>query len=957
MNFWLRGLVRQADPGETSAFSLLCSAAVSLVPNEAKERLEKLSGAFSRPGRRGIFWGSLSFALLGAGIGAEVARAGTVPYRLAAAGLIVAPLAVLFWLTIRARRQRRAPELMAARAVSSVDESQAKQLTRALGLARQIRERPSGESQELADVHLSRVLGGVSLEAVEKSGQRRGRRLSLLAGGLLVAVVFLLMGRGFSMVEGLDILLARGGLAPWTIPYLEEVDVQADPPSYLPDQRHGFPIDAAESLLPAGSEVEYRMVPRVSGRSFVLTDGVREEPFVSDGQGSMVARMQMTDPATLRVAAKFGPVRIFHSEDLTVATLEDHPPSVVLNGAPKEIPLDDMQRLELEFLAQDDYGLTSVELVLRSGRREERKELVQLDGQERVYRGGYALTSQHPFLEGAFLPVAVTIEARDNNSVGEVGRGKSEILTLLPRPLGSLLGERHVALRKFREKLVAFLSSEMAAARLSPRAAREKEEEALSELESALAQLEKSLSADGEVPRGSLQFLEAQLDALRSAEGKRKAESTLLAADVLMSELSRHDAKTVAEDLAAAVEEIAARMRGQDVSREELGILLEAAFEGAALLGEIGELGLDLGSVARADLERVRQLVEQVSYSRARAAALHLAARLRRGTPSFGAKGAGVEAGTRSPGRGDAPASPSTAPSEYDQLAREADELAQEHAQELSALERLLEEAGRAAASDAARDPQVDEVTDRLRSALQRLPGMARFPGTADAEAARGRNLGEAMADALESGRARDAIEQGRAALESLRRSEELLPRTGGFVDGESLRAAQKAVTEALSAAREAQEQGRKTPEMRQRLEERAARERELARRAEELSERSSKGEAPLPDKSVRGLRRAASLMKESAQAMQRGDADTARELSGDAQRQLERAQPESREGHQKDTGPQPGEGRSPQTGRADVPDEATDPARDFRERVERGLGRRAGRLGPAVRRYAEELK
>ncbi len=937
--------------------SLLCSAAVSRLPQEARKRLEKLSAVFARPARRGAFWGSVYFALLAVGVAAQVARTGTITSRLMAAGLIIAPLGALMGLFLRSRRRSKDPERMAARAVSSVDPARAQELSRALGLSHRIRQRPTGESQELADAHLSRVLDGVSVEAVESNGRRRGRRLSLVAFGLLLGVLVLLAGRGLAVIEGLDVLLARGGLAPWTIPYVEEVDVRADPPSHLSGRAQRLSIGFGESVVPSGSKVEYRMIPRVTDRSFVLTDGVREEPFVSDGQGGLVARMRVTDPAELRVAAVFGPVRVFHSEDLDVATLEDHPPSVMLEGAPDQIPLDELQRMELQFLARDDYGLASVELVMRSGRREERKELVQLDGQERVYRGGYALTSDHPMLKGAFLPVLVTIEARDNNSVEEPGRGVSEAFTLLPRPLGSKLGKRHRALREFRSEVVAFLSSEMAAARLSRREAREKQAEALSELEAAYTRMEESLSRKGEAPRGSLQFLEAQLDSLRFAKGETRAESTLLAADVLISELARHDAKTVAEDLAAAVEEIAARTRGEGVSRQELETLLNAALEGASQLRQIGELGLDLGSVAQADLDRVRRLVKQAAYGRARAAALHLAARLRRGTPSFGAKGAGVEAGSPAPGHGSPDASPSTAPSDYDQLARDADALAQDHAKELSELERVLSEASRAAARDAARDPQLDEASQRLRSALAQLPGMARYPGTADASAARGRNMGEAMAGALEDGRTSDAIEQGKAALESIRRAQQLLPRTGGFVASSDLENAEEAVKDALSEAQEAQERRMKTPEMREQLQQHAMREQDLARRAEELAKRASGGQAPLPDKTVRGLRRAADLMKQAARAMERGEAEAGRELSGDAQQELERAQPESRRSHAEEDGEQPGTARTPQTHGADVPEETEDPARDFRERVERGLGRRAGRFGPAVRRYAEELK
>jgi hypothetical protein len=239
-------------------------------------------------------------------------------------------------------------------------------------------------------------------------------------------------------------------------------------------------------------------------------------------------------------------------------------------------------------------------------------------------------------LQSAFLPVQVWIEAKDNNLVTEPGIGKSEVVTLLPRPLGSALGERHRRLRAFRGKLVDFLAMELDGS-------------------------EQNSAQKSQSHQRALEELRASLTGLKASDPDR-TESIVLASDVLLAELSKHDAKSVADDLAAAVDEIAARAPDAESRAEELAALVAAAEAGASQLSDVGDLGLDLGSVAMADLGRIRRLLAAEQRERARAAAIHLAARLRRGTPSFGSKGGGVETGTPRPGGGQGTPSPSTAP-------------------------------------------------------------------------------------------------------------------------------------------------------------------------------------------------------------------------------------------------------------------------------------------------------
>src|SRR5690606_13448612 len=152
-----------------------------------------------------------------------------------------------------------------------------------------------------------------------------------------------------------------------------------------------------------------------------------------------------------------------------------------------------------------------------------------------------------------------------------------------------------------------------------------------------------------------------------------------------------------------AVEEIAVQAReirfnAEGVNLDGLYDLLEGVKLGAGRLQEVGQLGMDIGLVAQADLTRVERSLKKKDYDLAEGAALHLAERLKRATPSFSSSGgAGVESGlpeSGSPGSKDGGASAdgpvSDAPAKFDEMSSEIDQLAQDAAGELGRLEKML---------------------------------------------------------------------------------------------------------------------------------------------------------------------------------------------------------------------------------------------------------------------------
>jgi hypothetical protein len=928
-----------------------------------------IARAFRRPLHfpRRLFW--ITLLLLGFVGFTLLARYG-VPWARMTAGLgLGLTLVLTLVLARRARKTWEDPLRSLFLSLRRWDEERAKKAVRALVTYRRLEALratdESRESPDLARLHFNRVLDAVPMAEIETLGQSLRRRRLLFIVPLLCAGIAFVWSRPLLLFEGVDVLFAQKGVGPYSIAYVSDFRVTAELPAYLEGAGKKHALGSEIVAVPQGSQVEVKVVPRVVGRKFILTDGMKEVPLVSDGQGGLVARWSATDAAMLRVATRLGEVLLYDGNGVLLAPLEDQAPKVRLAGAPARKQLEEVDELLLEYLAMDDHGITQIDLVIQSGQRVVREELARLDGQKALYQGVHRLPPDHEILLRAFLPVRVTIEARDGNTATGPNWGKSEAIVLLPRPLGQDVADRHRSLRTFRRALTKYLAEDLRAAHLTRASADEARKAAQTELQTALETLKKELEKSAQVPVNTLVFLEAQVEALtRKGAERSSSEAVVLAADTLIEDIGNREAKELAEDLGGAVEEIAVQAREirhnpDGIKETGLQDLALGAELGAAELRDVGILGLDLGAVAAGDLARIKRNLKDKEYGRAEAAALHLAERLKRGTPSFGSKGGAVESGmpsSGSSGAGESDAPPSSAPSEFQELSKEVDQLAQESAEELSELERMLRDARRAAEADFQTSDELEGATEELRRALRSLPNNATSPGSARSEAASARAHGEAMVEALEAQDLAEAMERGMDAKEAIERARKLMEQQS-WLDPTSVEEARAALDRALKEAERAREElgKRQAGQIKESLAERAARQREMSRRAEELAARGRKPDAPLPGESIEALKRAARLMEEAAAEMDAGRGEQGAERASEAQSELERALPQPEAGEARASGGPEGEGEMSREG--SVPDEERDRAREFRERVEKGLGRGAGRLSPAVRRYAEELK
>ncbi len=941
---------------------------------------DRLSAAFQK--RRLAPARLLSLTLiLACVIGAAlVARFGTPLARGLAAFVIALSIVQLFVRRARDSRDFSDVRRTIRRVLVPVDRALGERALRAAALADRADADPSIGSAELAHLHFERQLARASIEAVDRHAAR-GARFYRVAAIALVLVSAVLIGRDPTRIfEGLDVLVARHGQAPVPMVWLDLVRVTAQPPSYLraPDRAIFAGFGSAEAQ---GSTIVVRGVPLIGGRRLVLSDGKTEVPFVDDGTGGVVARYALNETADLRVAARFGAVLVSEPDHVTIESIPDASPVVALEGAPERVELRDFDRRELHFEASDDHGLREIDLVLRAGGREDRRPLMRLDGEARSERGAYAIESTDPFLRRTFLPVELGVEARDDNAIGGVKWGKSELITLLPVPIGEPEALRYRALRDARDALTDLLAQELSPPEGTSDSDRSKADQtrtaaAAAKLKAALEQRFAGLR----MTPGLKAFLGGQARVLERplptpASAMHRTEDVLLAVDAALRGLGNKDSESVAKHLGDAAEEVAdgakealeteRRDAGLRRVRQALGVL-DVGVEHLVILGPLGR---DVGSVAQGEIRRVKRARDAGNLLATELAARHLAARLRRPVPSFGTAGGGVESGSGSQSGGEN-GQPSDADKKFDELVGELERLAQEHQQELDRVDRTLSESEKSVDLDDLKQ-EATQRANSLREKLARLPQFSDDPTSARASAALGREHADAMAQSMSRLSLKDAVESGRHAKSELDDAAKKSKQDSGFdfLDQEGLENARSELDKDLSWAEQALARAEKSAAEKAQpgLSDSSGRERSLSERAGNLAGRGNHGEIALPEDLAESLGKAEGLMRDAAKELGAGHGEQGLALQRDAQRLLEQSNSgqsnggdnDSKDPHQQSPQKDSSDGKGKQMStEADVPKpDGAARASDLRKRILEGLAKeKSGRLSDAVRRYAEGL-
>lgn len=969
------------------------SAAVALVA-----QLRSAQRAQIRPAARRTLIALSIAAVLGL---AHVARIGTPVARgIAIAVLVALPIGMLARALVLHRRDRNIKRTI-LETIGPTNPELAQAAVRAVGLVDRTERDASAGSLTLARLHLTRLLGRVSPDDVASHAMLAAHRWAIAGvclSGIALAAVAL---EPMRVVEGLDVLAARNNEAPVALEYLEVDDMNAKPPAYLHQHaRAVYPFERVS--LPRGTTITVRGRPTLPNRTLFLTDGVNEVPFAFDGVGGVVARWELGDSVDLRVAARFGNVRIMQEDVQHITSIPDLAPKVAVEGAPKTIRMLEEPEILVSYEASDDHGLRQVDLVYRSSGREVRKVLSRPQGDPLTDRGSHRIVfTTESFWQRNFVPVEVTIEAKDNDPIAGPNWGKSAAILVMPPEVGEPEALRYEALVRVRDALTDLLADRLVepapAGKESTdhlRKEREWQERATNAIDVALSGSYGGLR----FPRRAVTLTRGQLKRLGKALAAEKdkpsaathaslveeTESVLLAIDAAVIALGSKDARRVAKRLSDVAEEAAesaaaadGRRRGDVASAvARLDASVAVLGGGGKQLVRLGALGADLGEIVQNGLRRIDRARKAQSLLHAELAARDLALRLKNPVPSsMGGSGSRLGDGEVGSGTGSGSSGGTGDESEADDAAeagaKALEDLISEHAGEMNDVERALERAFAQDELDAMKS-EAKKHAEAIRDAARELPRRPGEPGSAESAGKRARDLAESMADALEQGRPGDAVQAGKEALKALEDAKRAGERAAEWdlreqSAGRSAENALGRIAQELAWAEEALDKLRQSATDRAKgdLEESGKREGKLAEKARKLLEQGDSGDGSLPDETLDLLEKAERAMQDAAKALEKGDGIEGAEQQQNAQRLLEMARSEHDEEDDEDGSRSNARSRPERLGdgkelakKAKVPGKDEHKGPDaFRKRVLEGLsGSSDPLLKDAIKRYTEGL-
>lgn len=182
----------------------------------------------------------------------------------------------------------------------------------------------------------------------------------------------------------------------------------------------------------------------------------------ADGR-SLRARFQVMRPAMYRfhIETASGEARV-ESQPRRIEIEPDLAPTVALYAPADELDVTRLKRVELAYIAEDDYGISAVELVWEAKGKVERKALALADAGRRRAQSKFLWDLAELTLEPG-VPVRYHLEVTDNDTVlgPKVGRSRSFVLRVFsPREQHEQLIARQ---RELFEKMLAHLGGRLVA--------------------------------------------------------------------------------------------------------------------------------------------------------------------------------------------------------------------------------------------------------------------------------------------------------------------------------------------------------------------------------------------------------------------------------------------------------------------------------------------------------------
>ncbi|MEZ4399474.1 MAG: hypothetical protein R3B06_05625 [Kofleriaceae bacterium] len=261
-----------------------------------------------------------------------------------------------------------------------------------------------------------------------------------VAGAGLVVVAGLAVSVTGTFASGWHQLLHAptrpfGGAQPSAVPLVGDVTITLTPPAYARRATTTLPSSSGDFRALLGTKVEIvtTALEPATAAALVLEAAPGQPgevvPMVATARG-LVAELTVTGPARYRFQLETA--RRARRIELVSHAIEVEPdatPTVELYAPADELDVTNMKRIELAYVAEDDFGLTAIDLQWEIGGKLDHKRIAALPDAPGRAQGKLVWDLAEMTLPPGAL-VTYYLEAVDNATVDGPHRGRSRALRL-----------------------------------------------------------------------------------------------------------------------------------------------------------------------------------------------------------------------------------------------------------------------------------------------------------------------------------------------------------------------------------------------------------------------------------------------------------------------------------------------------------------------------------------------
>jgi hypothetical protein len=480
---------------------------------------------------------------------------------LVAGGLVVAAIIIGFFVP----RRRFSDDAAVARWVGKRHQPVASDLLSAVELVR-APERPGAPSPVLVQALVTATqqrLDGVEPESLlDREELKRAWRWTLgaaIANAVLLVALPGVIGEGWR-----SLVLAPpspyDGAALSDVPLVGDLEATLEFPAYSRRAPLRLPSSSGDVRGLPGTTVTLRARVLQPARAVELVmegEGTERKTIEATLEGDQLTAKLVIDTSKRYRFALVGPTssRSIETTERTIEAEPDQAPLVQLMAPADPLDVTNLRRVELAYVIEDDFGLTSAELVWEAG-KERGKKVVNLDATASGGRAqGKLLWDIAELQISTGGEVRYWLEAKDNDNVdgANVGRSREMRLKVVsPRERHEETLERH---QDVAEKIIKNLGGRLTMSddEPSPREEMNRQlREAVIELGSVAAAFEKDPHAS-DAMRKALTQMRERLDRLTNSEskwipkGKPAAKGAYTALDAKMIAELEDDTITLAD--------------------------------------------------------------------------------------------------------------------------------------------------------------------------------------------------------------------------------------------------------------------------------------------------------------------------------------------------------------------------------------------------------------------------